>query len=140
MAIAAYGTLLKLGDGATPESFTTIFQVVDITGPSMKMDTVETTNQDSAGWGELIPTIFRAGDVKFDVNYTPTNATHNATTGMIASMKNRTLRNFKLVYPDVGGTTWPFTGYVTGFEVKESVKDKLTASVTISITGAVTLV
>jgi len=59
---------------------------------------------------------------------------------LIADMKNRTKRNYELIFPDVGVTTWPFTALVTGFEPDEPVDDALSASVTLKITGKPTLV
>ena len=57
-AIAAYGTLLKLGDGGTPENFTTIAEVRDIGGPELGADVVDVTSHDSPGaWEEVIETI-----------------------------------------------------------------------------------
>jgi len=57
----------------------------------------------------------------------------------LKDLKNRTKRNFQLVFPDVGATTWAFAAYVTGFEPSAPVDDLLGASVTLKITGQPTL-
>jgi hypothetical protein len=140
MGISAFGTLLKKGDGGDPESFTTIYEVLDIGGPSLKLDTEETTNHSSTGgWEEVVATILRSGEVTFEINYDPAGATHDASTGLIADMVARTLRNFQLVFPDTGTTTWSFAAYVTGFEPSEPVAGKLSASVTLKPSGQPTL-
>lgn len=140
MGISAFGTLLKIGDGATPENFTTIAEVTNISGPSLSLEPIEITSHSSpGGWKEFIGGLLDAGEVTFDINYEPTEATHNATTGLIADMVDRTLRNFQLVFPDTGNTTWSFMALVTGFEPSEPVEDKLTASVTLKLTGQPTL-
>lgn len=140
MAISAFGTLLKIGDGGGTEVFTTIAEVKDISGPSFSMDTVELTTHSSTGaWKEYLGTLLDAGEVTFDVNFTPTGATHSQSTGLIRDMKNRTLRHFQLVWPDVGATTWSFSAYVTGFEPSAPVDNLLGASVTLKISGAPTL-
>jgi len=139
-AIPAYGTLLKIGDGMTPENFTTILHVQDITPPPLKQITDDATSHDSpGGWTEIKPTMLEGGDVKFGILYVPSAATHNATTGLIADLHAKTLRNFQLIWPDGVATTWSFAGYVTGFAPKAPVKKNLTADVTISISGEPTL-
>lgn len=140
-AIAAYGTLLKMGDGGGPEVFTTVAEVTDISGPGLSLDTVDVTSHDSTdAWREFIATLKDAGEVTFDINYVPTNATHGATTGLLKALDMRTKKNWRLVFPDTGATTWNFSGFVTGFEPGEPVDDALTASVTIKLTGEPTLV
>ena len=78
MAISAFGTLLKVGDGGGTEVFTTIAEVKEISGPSISVDTVELTTHSSSGaWKEYLPTLIDAGEVTFDVNFIPTNATQS---------------------------------------------------------------
>lgn len=140
MAISGFGTLLKIGDGGGTEVFTTIAEVKDISGPSFSADTVELTTHSSSGaWKEKLPTLLDAGEITLDINFIPTNATQSQSTGLLRDFKNRTKRNFQLVWPDVGGTTWAFSAYVTGFEPSAPVDDLLGASVTLTITGAPTL-
>lgn len=140
-AISAFGTLLKIGDGASPtETFTTIAEVTDIGGPSLKLATIEATSHSSTdGWIEKIGGLLDGGELSFDVSFIPTNATQNFSTGLIYAMVNRTVRNFKLVFPNLSATTWAFAALVTGFEPKEPIDDKLSASVTLEITGKPTL-
>jgi len=139
-AIPAYGTLLQLGDGGTPENFTTIAEVRDIGGPELGLDTVDVTSHDSPGaWEELIATIKRSGSVTFGINYIPTGATHDATTGLIASFAAKTRENFKLVFPDGLTTTWAFAAYVVGLSPSAPVAGELSASVTLKLTGQPTL-
>jgi hypothetical protein len=141
MGISSFGTFLKVGDGGSPtETFTTIAEVLDIGGPDLELGTQDATHHSStAGWGELIATILRAGSISFDVQYDPVGATHDATTGLIADMTNMTLRNFQLVFPDTGTTTWTIPAYVTKFGPSAPVEGKLTASITLSPSGQPTL-
>lgn len=140
LGTSAFGTLLKIGDGATSEAFTTIAEVVTITGPSLAMDPLEMTNHDSPGqWEEHIGGTLRSGEVTFDINYIPAAATHDASTGLLNDYENRTVRNFQLVFTDAGTTTWAFSAFVTGFEPSAPFDDKLAASVTLKLTGQPTL-
>jgi predicted secreted protein len=135
-AVLGYQTLLKRGNGADPETFTTIGEVLDITGPSSSMDTVEVTNQDSPNnYKEYIAGLLDGGEVSFDCNFTNVASQTN----VIADHQNRTLRNFQMVLPLAGNPTWSFTGYVTSFDNSQPVQDKITASFSIKITGKPTL-
>lgn len=139
-AINSFGTLLKIGDGGGTEVFTTIAEVLDISGPALKMNTEDATNHSSTGgYEEYIPTTLAAGELTFGLNFQPTAATHSQTSGLLKDFKNKTKRNFQLVFPDAGSTTWAFAAYVTGFEPKAPVKGKLSADVTLLITGQPTL-
>ena len=140
MGISAFGTLLKIGDGGDPETFTAIAEVSSISGPGLSLDTIDVTHHSStAGWREFVGGLLDAGEVSFDINYLPTDATHDASTGLIKDMTDRTVRNFQLVFPDASNTTWSFSALVTGFEPSEPVDDKLAASVTLKLTGQPTL-
>ncbi len=141
-AIAAFGTLLKIGDAATPtENFTAVAEVVNITGPNLSMDPIEVTHQGSAGgWKEFIGGLLDGGEVTCDINYIPTETTQNATAGLINDMENKTVRNFKLVFSDIGNSTWAFPALVTGFEPSAPVEDKLAVTVTLKVSGQPTLV
>ncbi len=142
MAIRAIGTLLKIGDGATPtETFTTIGEVTDLSGPGLSLDTIEVTHHSSTGgWKESIGGLLSGGEVSFTINYTPTAATHNNTTGLIRDLRSRTVRNFQLVFPDAGSTTWAFAALVSSFEPSMPVDGQLSADVTLTVTGQPTLV
>lgn len=62
---SGFGTLLKVGDGASPtEAFTAIAEVKSISGPSMSMETIDATHMESpSGYREILPS-FRNGDRK----------------------------------------------------------------------------
>ncbi len=141
MGISAFGTLLKIGDGGTPtEVFTTVAEVSNIGGPSLTLDAIEITHHSSPdGWREYIGGLLEGGEVSLDVNFNPTGATHSYTSGLIKDMVNRTVRNFQLVFPNVGATTWTFAALVTSFEPSEPIDDKLSASITLKVTGKPTL-
>lgn len=141
-AYSSFGTLLQMGstDGGGG-SFTTIAQVLDISGPEFSVDTEETTNQSSSGgYEEFIPTIKRSGNVTFDVLYDPSAATHeHASTGLLYVMINRKLRGFQIVMPTTPAKQWNFLGYVVGFSQANAVAGTQRASITIKISGQPTI-
>jgi len=140
-AIPAHGTLLKIGDGGGPETFTTISEVRELSGPEVSLDTEDVTSHDSTdGWEEVIGTILRSGEVSATLNYVPTDGTHDASTGVINDMQNRTLRNFEMVFPDSASTTWSFAALVTNFGPSEDADGILETEITLKLSGKPTLV
>jgi len=139
-AIGSHGTLLKIGNGAQTEVFTTIGMVGDISGPSFELGTEEATSHDSA-WREYVPTLLSAGEVTFDIFFDPANVTHFSTArgSLYYAQRNKVKNNFKLVLPDPGAMEIAFGAYVTGLELKADVEGVLTMSVTLQISGAVTI-
>lgn len=139
-ATSGFGTLLKLGDGAGSETFTTIAEVKDITGPGLSAEVADITHHTSPGaWREKLATLLDAGELTFDVNFLPVDATQGNATGLISLMKNRTKRNYQLVFTNSGATTWTLPAYVTGFEPSASLDEGLSASVTLTLAGQPTL-
>lgn len=135
-AISSHGTLLKMGNGATPETFSTIAEVEDIDGPDMSLNTEDVTHHGSTGgWEEHVGTTLSGGDVGFAINYVPTAPTQAA---LVTAMTNREETNFQVVYPNAGADGFGFAALVTSFKPKAPVKGKLAADVKLKITGPVT--
>ena len=139
-ARSSFGSLLKIGDGGGSESFATISEVLDISGPGFSLNTADATSHDSTGgWNELIGTILQGGQVTFTLNWQPGHATHSYAAGLLGDMVARTLRNFQLVIPTASPTTWSFSALVTGFPPSLPVDGKQTVAVTLSLSGQPTL-
>lgn len=139
-AIAGPGFSFQIGDGGSPENFTTVLNVKDIKGGGYKTDVVDITNQSSPGNSEeIIPTLLRTVDITFDVNWDDTETTHNDTVGLQALVKNRTKRNMHVLRPD-GLHGWSFAGYVVGFDPNRPVSGVQVASVTVKRVGPITVI
>ncbi|MDP8905503.1 MAG: hypothetical protein M3N29_09385 [Chloroflexota bacterium] len=75
-----------------------------------------------------MPTIKRSGEVTFDLNFDPTNASHGtAPTGLAGKVHADNPTDFRLVFPRIGtnGYRWAFSGYVTGFETSAACERRL---------------
>ncbi len=138
--VVGLGTLLKIGDGATPEVFTTVAEVKDITGPGLTREFAEFTNQSSAGgYREYKPTFKNSGDVTFKCNFLPDDTTQGfSTTGLLKDYEDGILRNFELVYPDPGATKASFAAYVANIQPQSPISGPLELNVTLRVTGPVT--
>jgi len=136
----AYGTKLKRGDGGTPEAFTTIANVTNLSPPPISREMYEATHHDGPGWDEYIAGLLRGGEVSLDIDFVPTDSTHSYAAGMLKDMIDGTLRNWELDWPDSTPTTWSFSAYVATFTPAAPTNGKLTASLTLRISGQPTLV
>jgi predicted secreted protein len=126
--------------GGQAEVFTTIAQVRNISGPGLSLDFEDVTTHDSTeAWEEVVATVLRSGEVTLDLVWDPTTPTHSNGVGLLAVMPRRATRNFQVIFPDTGPTTWAFAAEVTGFEPDAPHDGALTASVTLKLTGQVTL-
>lgn len=136
-AVSATGTLLKIGDGAGSETFTTIGEVLDIDGPSMSVNILEVTAHDTGPYIQKLPNLIDPGQVSFDINFNA-HSTQGFSSGLYNDMVNRTLRNFQIVLTTTVAKTGSFSAYVTNFQFSAPVDGALTASITLDITGQVT--
>lgn len=135
--------------GLTPDASSTnttagvvaasVAAISSISGPSLKVDTVDVTTHDStSAWEEVVATIVRSGEVKLDIVYDPAGATHEASsTGLVYRLKNKILSFVDIAF--VATYNWVFDCYVTGFEPSAPVDGALTASITLKPTGVMTI-
>lgn len=143
--IHATGTLLQMGDGATPtEAFTTILDVTTINGISISRDTLDTTSHDNSnGFRTFIGGLADGGEVTFEMNFDPTATTHAEVSGvfskLVGSSLPTTTTNFRIVYPSPLSKRWNFAGIITNTSVTSNVGELHTASVTIKVSGKPTL-
>ncbi len=140
MGTLGYGVLLKRGNAASPEVFTAIAELFNLSGPSLGLDTVETTHtQSTSAYRERIAGLLDAGEVSAEVNFLPADATQTEAAGILLDMKNRTLRNWEIIWTDAGPTTWTIAAFVTSFEPSAPIEDRMTASITLTLSGKPTL-
>lgn len=133
IAVIANGTLLKHGDGASTENFTTVPEVVKLSGPSVKYDLLDVTSHDSAGFfREFIPGLADGDTIAAEVNWRPSNAVHIA---LRSDSYARTLRNFKVVFPDATTNTVAVATYISNIAPTADIGAVLKAAATLKITG-----
>ncbi len=134
IAIVAQGTLFKVGDGASPEVFTTIPECKTLSGPSIKFDLLDATSHDSPGFfREYIPGLADGDVVQAVVNWRPSNTIHKA---LRVDSYARTLRNFKMVFPDTPDNTVAFAAYIQTIQPKADIGKILEATISVKITGS----
>lgn len=138
-AFWAYGSLLQLGNGATPEVFSTIAEVRDITPPPMERDTIDVTSHDSTGgWKEYIGGWRDGGEVEFECNWLPTNTTQDGVSGLLATFADNVTHNWKIVLPNAIATV-TFAAFLSKYEPDLPIEEQGMLKVTLKVSGAVTV-
>lgn len=137
--VAAYGTLLLRGDANTPEVFTEIAEVTNISGPAWALDALEMTNHESSGDREFVGGLIDGGEITLECNFIPTDTTQGLDGGVLDDLTTRTSHNYQLQFSDslVDPTVYEFVAFPTAFEPGAVVDGKLGASVTFKVTGAI---
>lgn len=141
LAIPAINTLIQYGNGASPELFTTIAFVNNITGPTIQGQVVDVTSMSSGNaWRQKIVTLLEGGDVSFDAFWEPMDPTHQT---LLTQFSHRGQGSpgipidYRMVFPDQDSTVYSFQGFVSKCSLKAPVAGVIGASVTITITGVV---
>ena len=137
LAYLGAGTLLKIGNAASPEVFNTVSETVAFDlGEESALEDV--THLESVAL-EYISKLPDGVQFTATANHIPTNAQQVA---MLAARAARTVKNFKVVLPPaVGSLTYSFAALVLGwklnFDPNTAVKIVFTCKVTGGITGPV---
>lgn len=131
-ATETQGTVIKRGDGGSPEVFTNIGQVVSIGGPDGEAAEIDTTHLASTAM-EYLMGLRDEGNISLGINFDGVDAQQ---AGLRTDRDNRTNRNFRLVLSD--STQLDFAAYVKSFPLDIQPNAKVDLSVTLRITGAIT--
>jgi predicted secreted protein len=135
-AKTGYGTLLKMGDGGTPEAFATVAGVRDVRLPGIALELIDVTTQENNGWREKLATLKDPGEVTFSIVFDLEEATHGATNGLLKRAKDGAKVNWKIEFTQYTPVkTWSFSGYITNFTPQARIGSELSADVTIAVTG-----
>ena len=133
----AKGIQLKRGDGASPEVFTTIPEMLEIPeSPAITRDLVDVTNQDSPGTDkEYILGLGDGNEITAVCNYID-SATQEA---LRTDKENGTARNFQLLFTQFTPTlTASFTALVRSWTLGGGIGEAVKLTFVMKITGAVT--
>lgn len=127
-------TLLRRGDGNSPEAFTTVYEVVSIGNVGQENDLIEATHMQSTN-KEFIYGLSDGLEIPVVVNYKPADSTH---AGLITDNRSKVVRNFKLTMPSgLGGTSFTFSAIVKGWNLAFMPNEVVHASFTLKVTDAI---
>jgi hypothetical protein len=109
------GILLNRGDGASPEVFTALAEIVSLTPPGLSRNEIEVSNH-NAGIEEKLLGMLRYGQVKGKCNWLPTDPTQiNTGTGIRSDILLNTRANWRVTFPPSGLPHWTFPARVQMF-------------------------
>lgn len=129
--IDGFGTILKRGDGETPEVFTAIANLTTVDDGGRVRNTIDVTAHDSPNqYMEFVGGLIDPGEVTVDINYDP--AVHDV---LEADLEDTDPRNYQIVFPDTAETTFSFAAVMTGFSKSAPYDDKLSGSLTFKVSG-----
>lgn len=117
--------------------FTTVAEIVDTGGPSFSQAVHDAPSQDIT-WMKKVAGLVTAGEVTFDINLIPKDATHDSATGLMSLIGLQYTTGWSLVYNDAGAGTashWEMDAYLTSFDQDIPVDGILASSVTLNING-----
>ena len=131
------GTLMQI-ESATPGTYTTIGQVLSITGPAPSVAAVETTNLASTRHTYRPSKIPESGEVTFQIQSDPNDATVIILQGLMDAPASK---NWRIISAD--GLTTPskdqFSGFLTAWNRSgQEVESNVIVDATIKISGAIT--
>jgi len=134
-AAIGFGATFGVGDGASPEVFTALAEVMDLSPPSDQVDIIEVTHMLSPNrTKEFIAGLTDPGECSFDIHFLPGAGDD---TVLQAKRQTATLTNYQITFP--GDTTWTWAGILTGYEATVPVNDRMTATVTFKLTSSYTV-
>jgi predicted secreted protein len=146
LASIGHQNLFQIFDtSVSPDTWTTVAEVGNITPPSFSRDAQDATHTESTeGWREFIPGLKDAGELSCELNLVPDSATMELVLGTFDS---DVLQQVRILFAD-GVQTGPtptcsrFTcnGIITGFPLEAPMDDKMTATITVKISGKPTFV
>ena len=141
IALPAINTQIQVGNGVSPETFSTIAFVSDITGPGISGQVVDVTSMSgNTAWRSKIVTLLDGGDVSFKAFWQPMLASHQ---NLLTLFSHRGASapgvpiDFRLVFPDQDATVYAFSGFVSKCSLTEAVAGVIEANVSLTITGTV---
>ena len=134
-AVLGLGTTLQVGDGASPQVYTTIAEVLTMSGPSLTAEDIEVTNFDSTA-KEYISGVPDGGSVNFELNWISGTQQKQLRDDVDAG----TSRNYMITFPTSPNTTAVFEARCTEFSMSTEPNAQVRASANLKISGSVTWV
>jgi len=134
---AALGTLIAIGNGSSPETFTDIAEITNVGEVTEKLEFVEMTHHQSV-MRDYIPTLPGVDDISLEMNLLADETTQGFTTsGLRKDIRSKTLRNFTIEFPT--GDQCAFSAYVASFTAGPAPIDGgLKAKATLKVSGLIT--
>jgi hypothetical protein len=138
------GIILAVGDGATPENFTEIAELVEVKMPQLSRKVVDVTPHNTAltiGSQEILG-MLKKGPVQATVNWIPLDATHrDQAGGLLYDIVHNVKRNYQLQMPPDGYPEWTFPARVSVFDPESFKVDvEMQVKIQLAVAGEIVIV
>lgn len=118
-AVATTGILVRRGDGAGPEVFTTIGEIVTVTPPGFSRNKLESSTHND-GTESYVLGILRQKDPAFRINFLGDNVSHQ---NVLADILGNVKHNWEVVFPS--GAVFSGSARVQRFEFVDAPVDAI---------------
>lgn len=136
---SAFGTIIRVSDGNSPEVFHTIAGVGDIDGPNRSINVQEVrTHSTGNPYPNARPNTFGLVTLSFPVYFVASNPSHSLTSdfGLLYMLENRATRTWQIIYADEENTTLEGRGFVSELSGSAPVDGIAEYKCTVTIDGA----
>ena len=139
----AFGTLLQIGAlNSSPETYTSIANIGDISGPDLTVEDADVTSHTQGfPWHVLVPCLIKPGAVTFPLFFIPYNIVGDAGSGSPGGIIDvaiaRQMRNWRIQFPTANEDAWYFTAFISKMGMKAPVKGVLTSETTLTLSGQI---
>jgi predicted secreted protein len=136
MALLSNGCSIALGDGASPEVFTALDEVIGISGPSESRPFIDVTALDDTSRA-YIGGIEDHGELSINCHWDPDD-----TLGQVSArtrFTSQTENNWRILYTDSPVSTHTFGAIVVSWETDIAMDDSVKITIGLKISGAITL-
>ena len=137
VAVQGIGSILGVGNGASPEVFTKVSQLKSIKFGGFTVEFDEITNLDSVLYKEWMKTLIDAKEISMEGIFKPTDASQQSFVANIQTAGSAALKNYQVLTPD--GTKFNFAAYASDFVPGIEYNKAIAFSAKLKITGAVTI-
>ena len=131
------GTIVKVGDGASPEVYTAIPEVLTVDGgPGGTAGEVSVLNHDSVGmWDETLSTLITGNTITVTANWNKTGASGNTVLLGLKDAVGGAAKNFQIILPTTTPETITFAALVQSFTLSPPTLAQMTASIVLKSTA-----
>ena len=125
---------LALGDGASPQSYTDIEEVLSVTGVGKTNELIEVTNFDSpSSTKEFIAGLAEGSEVTVECNFKSSSTVQAA---LITHVDGGLTKNFKLYHTNTSpNESWQFDAVCLGWQIVPWPTEQNKIQFTLKITG-----
>ena len=131
--ITSQGTTIGIGDGASPEVYTTIPQVTSLSGPDGSASEINVTNLSSTAQ-EFILGLKDEGSISLDIIWDERDTTHTLLRTTFASGAST---NFRITDAGSPQALYDFPAFVQGLSMSSGVDEVQRATVNLRVSSAI---